>query len=186
MKYSVFALLALSLFLFADCQNTPAGSGDTATGSAPSSLSVDPPPPAPDLKSLNAQVMTDLIGGRTLLRKYDSTFQQASGLIREMKHTYRIVPDPEKESISKIHESLFPFLDAYIKQRAATDQLDSLTAHIMNNSVKLEDAQKEYISARATMITEGQKLTAAKVDLESCKSQFETIFAKANKAAEGH
>lgn len=170
MKYPVFALFALCLFLTAACQG---GSADTSTAAAS------------DPNELKAQILTEVIASKAMLNKYDSTFQETNLFVRKMKQSWSGLGQEKQAQVRKIHEGIMVFTDPYEEIDRDIAQLESLSEKLGAGTAKVEDAQKEFETLRKQMQTAGQQLTAAKVDFAALKAEFERIFSEANQQATG-
>lgn len=177
MKYSVFALLSLSLLWVISCQNN---SSSTTEGSGNSEV-----PAAADIPKLNEQILTELFEGRSLARKYDSTFQQHMVLVKSMKSSWSLLNESNQARVRKIHEDIMNFTSPYEEIQLYTTQLDSLSAQLTSGRVQLPEAQKEFEKLRAQLKTSKTNLPSAQVNLEKNKAEFDAIFTEANKKAAG-
>ncbi|MFN0215953.1 MAG: hypothetical protein ACKVT2_16965 [Saprospiraceae bacterium] len=170
MKYPVFALFALCLFLMAACQG---GGADSSTAAAS------------DPNTLNAQILAEVLASKALLSKFDSTFQETNLFVRKIKQNYSGLGDEKKAQVMKIHEGIRVFTDPYEEIDRGIAQLESLSEKLGTGTAKVEAAQKEFETLQKQMHTAGEQLTAAKVDFAGLQAEFERIFAEANQQAAG-
>lgn len=176
MKYSVLALFSLSLLWAISCQNNSSPSTEgTDTADAP----------AADAPKLNEQILTELFEGRSLARKYDSTFQQQMVLVKSMKSSWSLLNEANQGRVRKIHEDIMKFTNPYEEIQLYTTQLDSLSAQLTSGRIQIPEAQKEFVKIRAQLKTSKTNLPLAPVDLEKNKAAFDAIFTEANKKASG-
>ncbi|MBK6996203.1 MAG: hypothetical protein IPH31_15225 [Lewinellaceae bacterium] len=170
MKYPVFALFALSLFLIAACQGNEAGNSNAAGA---------------DPNNLNAQILAEVLASKALLTKFDSTFQETQLFVIKMKQNISGLGDEKRAQVMKIHEGIRVFTDPYEYIGINIGQLETLSEKLGTGTVKVEDAQKEFETLQKQMQTYGEQLTSAKVDFAGLKAEFEQIFTEANQQAAG-
>ncbi len=170
MKYPVFALFALCLFLTSACQGSGA---DKATAE-----SNDP-------TNLNAQIQAEILASKAMLSKYDSTYNVVLPFVMKMKQGFAGLGDEKKAQVKKIHEGIRVFLDPYAVSTYNIGQLEELTQKLNAGTVKVEDAQKEFEMIKKELQTNGEKLVAAKVDFAGLMAEYEGMFEEANQQAAG-
>lgn len=170
MKYPVFALFALCLFLLAACQGGDAGASATASS---------------DPNNLSAQIQAEILASKALLSKYDSTYNVVLPFVTKMKQNFAGLGDEKKAQVKKIHEGIRVFLDPYAVSTYNIGQLEELSKKIDTGTVKVEDAQKEFETIKMQLKTNGEKLVAAKVDFAGLMAEYEGMFKEANQQAAG-
>lgn len=170
MKYPVIALFALCLFLTSACQS---GGADKATAE-----STDP-------NNLNAQIQTEILASKTLLSKYEATYNEIMPFVVKMKQGVSGLGEEKKAQVKQIHQGIRVFLDPYAVSIYNIGQLEELSKKIDAGTIKVEDAQKELEMIKKELQTNGEKLIAAKVDFAGLMAEYEGMFDAANQQAAG-
>jgi len=176
MKYHVFALLALSVFFLAACQNNPSSSNNSSSSATPV---------ANDAKTLNEQILTVLVEGKRHSRPFDSLFVQYINLGRAMGSAFSILGADNKEKVTKMRMGMKEFTEPYELINIYAIQLDSLSTRLTSSRATLEEVQKEFSTVRNQMQEEKEKLSKAPNNLEQYRTEFEAIFTEANRKAAG-
>ncbi len=180
MKYPVFALLALCLFSLASCQNNPSGSG-SASSLEVSPTNISTVAPAADPKTLSEQMMTDFLEAKKESRKFAPANADNFQMIKNMKMSWSSQGDAEKAHIEKLVREAMMFFEVYQKHEQCIENLDSLSAQVMRGTVKLEDAQKQYVDLREQLKEAGGRLQAGEEKMKAVKNEWERDFPELSK-----
>jgi PBP1b-binding outer membrane lipoprotein LpoB len=178
MKYFIITFFAISFLLLASCKNNP------ATPETPGAVNAVPASPE-EIKAVNEKILTDMIAGRIEGHKYDSTYNEVNTFVKSMKESWSGMSQADQAHIKQIHERVINFTNAYEAHRRYTDELDSLNVRLTAGRISAAEAEKAYVTVKAQMQAEAQKIPASKVDLGPLKAEFEGIFSAANKKAAG-
>jgi flagellin-specific chaperone FliS len=190
MKYTRFAFIALSLLLVAACNNnpsTPAATDATATGGA--QVSGAPIAVTEDAIALKNKVQTDFFAGRAISHPYDSLYDAFIVFGKNIKTSAGTVTGENLEHVRKIFTETMKFTLVYDEHRRQTGNLDSLATKLSEGRISTADAQKEYAATQEAVQAATAKLMSVQEVrqlLVSLKSEFDGIFAGANKKAAGH
>lgn len=168
MKFPIFTLFVLSLFFMASCQNNSSK-----------------PAPAPDAATLDQQIALEVDAGIQVIQKFDSTYRDVKIFISEMKSAFGGMDEAGRAKIQKINEEVSKFGDPFVNHNTYTNQLATVSEKLNANTITLAEAQKEYDRLRVILKENAEKLASAKVDLKTWRSDFETLFAEANRKAAG-
>ena len=188
MKHFPFALLALSLLLFStSCKNSPETTDEAGNQEIAATDTGTPGVPSADAKTLDEKIQVDLIEGRGLSYQYNPTFEEAMVLVKQMKSSWRTMDEGNQQKVKNIHEDIMKFTTPFELHRFSTDNLDSLSVHLLAGKIKTADAKKEYETIKAKMLEEGKKLPDAKarLDIPALTARFEGIAKAANTKAAG-
>ena len=175
MKYSVFALFALSLFLIASCQNNSGADGSGATsGTETSALpSIEP---SSDPNKLSEQIMTDYLQAKAFSKQFTAVYDTSFVVIKTMKMTGSPLGESERAKILPWIEEAMKFRTAYEDHQRCIEQLDSLSIKISKEAITIEQAQKEYLAVRKTLGSAAAILPAEKGTIQNVQSKFEQAF----------
>ncbi len=173
MKYSVFALLALSLFLFPSCQNN--SSNPEATG-ALSTTTAEPGKPTAEQNNIREQIMTDFLAAKKETAQYTAAYDQSLETIKVMKMAWGGKSDADKAKIEQLVKEAMQFRLDYETQMNSVEQLDALSNNITLGNISMEDAQKEYKTIRARMQEAAARLPQGPGAVQSAKQQFDQAF----------
>jgi len=171
MKYPVFALFALCVFLMAACQG--GGGADTSNAT----------PTITDPNQLNEEIMIEIIAAKAMTNKYDSTFQKTMLFVRKMKQSVSGLGEEKKKQVMKVHEGIRVFTDPYEILLNGTVQLEALSVKLSAGSANVVDVQKEFEPLKKDMELATKQLAAAQVDFAALEAKFERIFTEANQQA---
>jgi hypothetical protein len=178
MKYSIFSLFALSLFLFANCQNGT-GSGESGSETA----YVAPITPAADKNTLAQQILTDFLEAQKESKKYAAAQEETFQLIKTMKMSWGSQNDAGKAHIEKLVKDAMEFYMDYEVQKAGVSKLESLSTQVMEGSIAIEDAQKEYLNIRKEALGAGGLLQAKLEKVNAVKAEWARDFPGQNTPA---
>lgn len=173
MRYPVFALLALLLFFFANCQNsTPSASGDSNTPD----IAIPAITPADNPDSLAVQIMNDFLAAQKVINQYTPAYTESFDLIKGMKMKWAAQNDVGKGHIQNLVKDAVQFQFAYDAHLRHTSQLDSLNNKISTRSIEIEDARKAYLNIRTKLLTEEARLPSTQAKLEEVRKTFNQDF----------
>lgn len=183
MRYPVFASFALLLFLVAACQNTPTAGSDPTSSSDPNypPVSIAPIAPSDDPDKLREQIMTDFLAAKQESKKLAPAYEESFGVIKTMKMHWGTQGASEKEHIERLVQDAMKFRVLYEEHGRYAAQLDSLFLNVTNGTLKLEDAQSEYVEIRTKLLTAGGRLPTAQERVQAVKSEFERDFPGASR-----
>lgn len=175
MKYSVFALFALSLFLVASCQNNSGadGSGSTSGNEAGALPSIEP---SSDPNKLSEQIMTDYLEAKAFSKKFTPIYDTSFVVIKTMKMTGSPLGESERAKILPMIEEAMKFRLAYEEHQRCIEQLDSISIKISKEAITIEEAQKEYLNVRKRLGSSAAVLPAEQGTIQQVKSKFEQAF----------
>ncbi len=171
MKYSIFSLFALSLFLLARCQNNT-GSETSNTESA----YVAPITPAADKNTLAQQILTDFLEAQKETKKYEAAQEETFQLIKTMKMSWASQGDAEKAHIEQLVKDAMQFYMDFEVQKAGVSKLEALSTQVMEGGITIEDAQKEYLSIRKETLGAGGLLQAKLEKVNAVKAEWARDF----------
>ena len=171
MKYSIFTLFALSLFLLARCQNN---TGSDTYGSE--SAYVAPITPAADKNKLAEQIFTDFLEAQKATKKYASAQEETFQLIKTMKMSWASQTDTEKAHIEKLVKDAMEFYMDYEVQKAGVSKLEALSTQVMEGSIPMEEAQKEFLIVRKETLGAGGLLQAKLEKVNAVKVEWARDF----------
>ncbi len=179
MKYPIFALLALSLFSLASCQNNPStvasdsasnNAADNTADAAPSiQMSAEP-------SKLNEQVLTDFLAAKALTRQYTPAYDESMEAQKAFRKVLGSLGESEKVKILPLIREAMRIRISYDELQVSADNLDSLSTRIGAKTLTIEDAQKEYAVLRQQMYTAAGNLPKAQEALQAAKSEFERAY----------
>ncbi len=175
MKFSVFSLFALSLFLLVSCKNNsgaPTEGGSTDAGTVAGAEAVAPITLSSDPSKLNEQIMTEFLAARKVAREFTANYDESFEVIKTMKMAYASKDDAGKEKIKQLVGEAMKFREDYETIMGCTDQLDALSQQLGKNEVKIEDAQKLYAEIRVKMLAAQSRLPAEKGNVENASSNL--------------
>lgn len=175
MKYSIFSLFSLSLFLLANCQNGP-GSGESGSVAA----YVAPVTPAADKNTLAQQILTDFLEAQKESKKYAAAQEETFQLLKNMKMSWESQNDTDKAHIEKLVKDAMEFYMDYEVQKAGVAKLETLSSQVMNGSIAIEDAQKEYLSIRKEALGAGGLLQSKLEKVNAVKAEWARDFPALN------
>lgn len=175
MRYSVFALLALSLFLLANCQNNnnATASGDSNT---PDNISIPVITPADRPDSLSVQILTDFLAAQKITQQYTPAYTESFEFVKSMKMKWGEQNDVGKAHIQNLVKDAVQFQFAYDAHMRHASSLDSLSGKIATGAIALEDAQKAYLNIRTKLLTEEARLPLTQAKLEEVRKTFNQDF----------
>jgi len=173
MKYPVFALFALSLFFFSNCQNN----NSTASGDSGSpAIEIPAITPADNPDSLSVQIVTDFLAAQKVSQQYTPAYTESFEFVKGMKMKWADQNDVGKAHIQNLVKDAVQFQFAYDAHKLHISQLDSLGGKISTRSIALEDAQKEYLNIRTKLLTEEARLPSTQAKLEGVRKIFNQDF----------
>lgn len=192
MRYSVFALFALTVFMWTACQNKPAanqdGTTNTETTAPPTSTGVVNVPVSDlpnDPNTMKDQILKDFLATRAFSYKFDSTYHKAMKLTLEIKQSQKGLSEETLFKVRSIAAQSIQFSVAYEEYLQLTEQLDSVSTYLGQGVINTDEARRRYNAVMTQVKPAGEKLLANQIDYNALRKEYEEIFAGANRKASG-
>lgn len=182
MKYSIFALFALSVFSLFSCQNNTPSSADTPGATLETSpTNISDVAPASEPKKLSEQILTDFLEAQKMSKQYSPANAENFQMIKNMKVSWGGCNDADKAHIEKLVKDAMVFFELYQKHGQCVESLDSISTKLMAGNLPVEDAQKQYLSVRAELKAASERLQSGVEKMNAVKAEWERDFPELSK-----
>jgi hypothetical protein len=93
-----------------------------------------------------------------------------------MKMSWASQNDTDKAHIEKLVKDAMEFYMDYEVQKAGIAKLETLSSQVMNGSIAIEDAQKEYLNIRKEALGAGSLLQSKLEKVNAVKAEWARDF----------